>query len=162
MNIWDYLGTLCYNIFMRIRHGKSGTPEYTAWCRMRQRVMDRNSRDYKDYGGRGIKICSRWLESFQYFYDDMGDKPTFSHSLDRIDNDGNYEPSNCKWSTKTEQALNRRPRGNKSGYLGVYWDKTMLKYQAMMTHNKKHIHLGFFEEPEVAAMCVLSAKAQLL
>jgi hypothetical protein len=64
---------------------------------------------YDRYGGRGIKVCDEWNTSFEAFYRDMGDPPTPQHSLDRIDNDGPYEKANCKWSTRSEQMLNRRP-----------------------------------------------------
>lgn len=83
------------------------TVEYMAWCSMRQRCNNPTGRDYPDYGGRGIKVCSRW-DHFILFLHDMGLRPSPEHSLDRINNDGNYEPSNCRWATKSEQMSNRR------------------------------------------------------
>lgn len=80
---------------------------------MRNRCFKTSHKNYKDYGGRGITVCKEWNESFQAFYDYVSQLPHFGeegYSLDRIDNDGNYEPSNVKWSTWNEQANNRRKR----------------------------------------------------
>jgi hypothetical protein len=84
-------------------------PLYSTWMGIRKRCYNPNHHNYRNYGERGIKMCDRWFNSFLSFVDDMGDKPTPSHTIDRIDNDGMYEPSNCKWSTMKEQAANKRP-----------------------------------------------------
>ena len=90
-----------------ITHGMAGTPLFRVWSSMKNRCANQKVAGYKDYGGRGVSVCERW-KSFENFYADMGDRPSDKHSLERRDNDGNYEPSNCYWATKAEQAKNRR------------------------------------------------------
>jgi len=89
-------------------HRKTKTSEYIAYTNMIQRCYNENLPIYKYYGGRGITVCDRWLESFRNFVEDMGLKPHRKLTLDRVDNDGNYEPSNCRWADRTTQNQNRR------------------------------------------------------
>jgi hypothetical protein len=89
-----------------LTHGMTGTPEYRSWAAMKNRCTNPNNKDFRHYGGRGIKLDRRW-ENFANFLADMGARPP-SSSLERINNEGNYEPGNVKWSTTHEQSRNRR------------------------------------------------------
>lgn len=89
-------------------HGMRDTSEYNTWVHMIQRCHNPKNKDYPHYGGRGIRVCDMWRESFEAFYMVVGPKPTPDHTIERIDTDGNYEPGNVKWATREEQVLNQR------------------------------------------------------
>lgn len=88
-------------------HGWSRSSEYQSWLAMRRRCRDEKFWKFPDYGGRGITVCDEWYESFPAFIEHVGEKPSPRHTLDRIDNDGNYEPGNVRWATPQEQRLNQ-------------------------------------------------------
>lgn len=89
------------------KHGMAGTPEFHAWAAMKSRCLNKNSKNYKHYGARGIAVCQRWLDSFNNFLSDMGPRPSDKKSVDRIDNNKGYSPDNCRWADCLQQSRNR-------------------------------------------------------
>lgn len=123
-------------------HGLTGSPEHRIWASMIQRCVNKKNKSYKDYGGRGIKVCAEW-SSFETFLNDMGVRPTENHTLERINVDGDYTPENCKWETRTIQNRNQRIRkDNSTGVRGV--SKSGNKYLVRITVNRKRITIGSF------------------
>ena len=131
----------CYCLEVHTTHNKSHSTEYKTWQGILGRCYNKSYTEYPLYGARGITVCDRWKDSFENFYEDMGDKPSKNHSIERIDVNGNYCPENCKWITNHEQCLNKRTK-NKTGYFGVY--ERGLKFRAMIQYKKKSYRLGNF------------------
>lgn len=133
------------------KHGMTGTPTYISWQNMKSRCTYTNDPDFHNYGGRGIQVCDRWLSSFENFLKDMGERPK-GMTLDRKDPDGDYDPSNCKWSTNVEQQLNRRVRVNStSQYRGVCMPKRRFRWRASVRVGDKTIQIGTYDSEIEAA-----------
>lgn len=92
-----------------LTHNLTLTVEHRAWINLRARCSNPKHNSWEHYGGRGIKVCKRW-DKFEHFLEDMGRRPSDTHSIDRINNDGDYTPKNCRWATKSQQSLNQRKR----------------------------------------------------
>jgi len=90
------------------KHGLTKTPAYSSWTAMISRCTSETNPNYRSYGGRGVKVCERWRHSFLAFLEDMGERPSVGHSIDRYpDGKGNYEPGNCRWATRSQQRVNQ-------------------------------------------------------
>ncbi|MGB1952215.1 MAG: AP2 domain-containing protein, partial [Marinobacter sp.] len=132
-----------------------------AWKGARARCGNPKSIGYKNYGGRGISVCSEWANSFERFLSDMGEKPSASHSLDRIDPDGNYEPGNCRWATPETQARNKRSFKSKTGVKGVHPMPDESKFKATITVRDRAVHIGVFSSIEEAEAARKAAEIDL-
>jgi hypothetical protein len=129
-------------------HAKRGkkTSEWYIWKAIKLRCGNPKTNAYPDYGGRGINICERWSASFLNFLEDMGERPSTRHSIDRIDVNGNYEPTNCRWALPLVQVRNRRIKSNNtSGCEGVSWIRTRNKWAVYIRVPEKRIFLGYFD-----------------
>lgn len=128
----------------------SDHPEYGLFCGIKQRCYDKNHSGYKSYGGRGVKVCERWRRhgGFWDFVEDMGERPSSKHTVERIDNNGDYTPENCRWATYQEQARNRRTRAdNKVGVAGINYDIIAKRWVARKTRlDGKRVCLGYFRQ----------------
>lgn len=117
---WQHHGDANYAVVEKESHGMDGTSEYHTWQAMIKRCHNPNDKAYKNYGARGISVCDRWRDSFVNFYADMGGRPE-GLSLDRINNDGNYEPGNCRWANQATQHENRRTTVRYQGKTHKEW-----------------------------------------
>lgn len=134
-----------------LKHGatvnRTPLPEYTIWVGIKDRCYNPDCSSYKHYGGRGITMCDRWFNSFECFYNDMGLRPSAQHSIDRINNDGNYQLDNCKWALAEEQSRNKRNNRwiefNGENMVLADWAK---KFKATSANVRQHLEKKTFGE----------------
>ena len=151
------------------KHGRSSTRLYQIWNQVVQRCTNPKSEKYEYYGGRGIKLCDRWLDVDLFFVDmeevydkhvDIyGEKDT---TIDRIDPNGDYEPNNCRWTTRSQQSRNTRVRPTSlTGVHGVYWNDLRNKWEASISVGKRKKYLGIFDDVEEAIAVRKQAEIEL-
>ena len=141
-------------------HGMTKSKTYNSWRAMKERCYNPKNKRYNSYGASGIVVCDRWLNSFENFLEDMGERPE-NTTLERINVKGNYEVENCKWENPTNQAFNiSRKSNNSSGRTGVNFNKKLGKYTACISKNNIQFHLGVFETFEEAVLAREKAEIQ--
>lgn len=126
-------GLMCYckSCHSKLTNGLR-RPEYRAWLNMKQRCHNPNAANYRWYGAKGVRVCARWMESFEAFIADLGPRPATNYTVSRTDDSGNYEPGNCRWATWTEQHATRIANRRKRMYEGTRYPCGRLK----VPHNK--------------------------
>lgn len=140
----------------RTFHGMSKHPLYKRWCGMRERCYSEESSNYHNYGGRGIKVCDEWNADYMVYHNHMMGLPNAlknGYTVDRIDNNGNYEPGNVRWVTMHFQRLNQRnTRSTASGYAGVHFKKDLDLYRGEIMVDQQQIYTGGSRSLEFAAI----------
>jgi hypothetical protein len=144
----------CFKKELHTTHGMTASPEYSVWEGIKARCENKNTPNYNNYGGRGIKVYKEWSESFEKFYKDMGRRPTGKYTIERKNNNGNYEPGNCKWATYAEQGQNKRIRAdNKLGINGVDWVDKEQRYRVRIWADKALKSTRYFKLFADAVLC---------
>jgi hypothetical protein len=144
------------------QHGMKKHKLYSVWCNIKTRCFNNKVKHYKDYGGRGITMCSEWKDSFISFYEWVKENGYENGlQLDRIDNDGNYEPSNCQFISQSKNKAvgkKRKNKNNTSGFVGVSFRKDNNKWRTWIPVNAKRIYLGTFSTIEEALQSRIDAE----
>lgn len=152
-----------HKIHKVVGENRTAHPLYKLYHAMHDRCENPNNTFYSYYGGRGIKVCKRWsgLHGFTAFVEDMGERPNGT-TLDRQDNSKGYFPTNCRWSSRSQQQRNRRVSSvNSSGYRGISVHKATGRYSAYIHVNRKKIHLGYFKLKKDAVAARKQAEQRL-
>ena len=164
LRIGDTKSCGCFNMDNITVHGLHNHPLYQTWNGMMFRCYNKVSKDYHNYGGRGIKVYNGWHDVTKFISDIevlLGNRPN-GCSIDRINNNEGYEPSNVRWATASEQSINQRPRKNNTSLCrGVYWNKKTNKWRAHIKNNGKDKHLGTFGCIEDAIVARKNAEKEI-
>ncbi len=144
----------CYTREVQTTHGMSQNKFYLTWYAMRDRCFNVNNKQYKNYGGRGIKVCEEWLDVRNFVAWCESTHPNISGvSLDRIDNDKGYSPENCRWTDATTQNINQRiKKNNTSGFVGIYWNNKNNNWRTCIHLNTVRFNIGSFHTIEEAVL----------
>lgn len=142
----------CLSLEIRTKHGLRKHPLYYIWTGMKNRCYNTNDKGYPNYGERGIRVCDRWKDSFENFYKDVIEGYEKGLQIDRKDNDGDYEPDNVRWVTRSQNQSNRRSHKNSSSkYKGVSWHKRDEVWRVMIMKEGVSTYLGSFKNEIDAA-----------
>ena len=140
---------LCRQHWRKQSNLLSETAEYLVWLNMKSRCYNPKNNRYHTYGQRGITVCDEWRNSFKTFLADVGTRPTKNHSIDRIDNNGNYEPGNVRWATRHQQCANRTSNNK---HVGVYFEHQSQKWIAALQYQGKYVYKRTFKTQEDAVI----------